>query len=457
MKTAPGRPNAIALDRPAVADAWEKFARPTFIAFAVLLTGALAIVVYVVPLNANDMLKHLLRFEGRSAWDFAAKHFVYHPTSTDWRPLQLPFGHVLYTLSNGHEHLVFKGLLVASLIGTTWLFVRVLAVRSWIEAISASVALLILFGHHSFAGAVEGVYPWGVEIVLVACQIAVLGILLRERTLASEVSALAISVFALVLNEKGGAVGATYIVGGILQMPGGSIRGAACTFAAYIGVLAVRFIAFRNLFAVGGKREGANSYLFDSVAPMLNLLISDPQYNEFVIFSNAWDGKSGAVIIVISSVATTALIVAWAIAQRKRPEAGLFVLLIIALLTTIIFGPFSQKNYIPILALAVYAVAAFYALRWLFHAQPGIAVGLACVLFVTWAIRFGALGYHMAELAHKYQEEWREAEVWGHAEEHDPRMAGPIIARLRDEALSRTFPHPARTVPEFWKHLLQGR
>ena len=152
---------------------------------------------------------------------------------------------------------MFKGLLVASLIGTTWLFVRLLPVRSWIEAVCASLALLILFGHHSFAGAVEGVYPWGVEIVLVACQIAVLGFLLRERTLASEVGAVALSVFALVLNEKGGAVGATYIVGAILRMPGGSIRAAACTFAAYVGVLALRFFVFRSLFALGGKRVEA--------------------------------------------------------------------------------------------------------------------------------------------------------------------------------------------------------
>jgi hypothetical protein len=445
----------IALERPSVRSA--RSATLAFIAFAILVTGVLAIVVYVVPLNANDMLKHLLRFEDRGFWGVLSKYLKYHPTSPDWRFLQLPFGYVLYRLANGHEHLMFKGLLIVSLIGTTWMFIRQMPVRSWIDAAAASIALLILFGHHSFAGAVEGVYPWGVEIILVACQIAVVGILLRERTLASEMAAVLISVFALVLNEKGGAVGSTYIVGAILRMPGGSIRAAACTFVSYLGFLWLRFYVFRSLFGVGGKREDETPYLFDAVAPVLNFLISDPQYGQFVVFANTFAGKSGAIIVLVSSLATTALIVVWAIVQRKRPEAGLFALLIVTLMTTMIFGPYSKKNYIPILALPIYALAAYYALRWLFDAYRGIAVGLACVLFVAWAIRFGGLGYHMAAYAHMYQEEWRQAEVWGAANEHDPRMTAPIIDRLRREALSRTFPDPAETVPSFWRDLLQAR
>jgi hypothetical protein len=445
----------IALDRPNVAAA--RFARPAFLAFAILLTGALAVMVYVVPLNANDMLKHLFRFEDRGFWWYVNDGISIGPRSSDWRPLQLPFGYILYKLANGHEHLMFKGLLVGSLIGTTWLFVRLMPVRSWAETVAASVALLILFAHHSFRGAVEGVYPWGVEIVLVACQIAVLGILLRERTLGSEVCAFVISVFALVLNEKGGAVGATYIVGAFLRMPGGSIRAAAGTFAAYIGVLVLRLFVLRSLAALGGKRlEEGNSYLFDAFAPVLNLLISDPRRSEFVVFSKALAGEEGAIIILVSSLATTALITFWAIAQRKKPEAGLFPLFIVALLTTTIFGPYSQKDYIPILALAVYALAAFYALRWLFHAHHGIAVALACVLFVTWGVRFGGLGYHMAAAAHNYQNEWREAEIWGDAAQHDPRMTGPIIDRLRREALSRTFANPEKTLPPLWVSLLRG-
>jgi len=56
-----------------------------------------------------------------------------------------------------------------------------------------------------------------------------------------------------------------------------------------------------------------------------------------------------------------------------------------------------------------------------------------------------------------YQEEWRQAEVWGAADEHDPRMTAPIIDRLRREALSRTFPNPDETLPSFWVNLLRAR
>jgi hypothetical protein len=163
-----------------------------------------------------------------------------------------------------------------------------LPVRTWAEAVSASIAILILFGHQSFAGAVEGVYPWGVEIVLVACQVAMLGILLRERTVVSELSALALSVFAIVLNEKGGAVGAIYIVGSILRMPGGSVRAAACALAAYVGIVALRLFVFRDVFALGGKRVEGSSWLFDAVAPVLTFSFLIRRTDAFLSSRRQW-------------------------------------------------------------------------------------------------------------------------------------------------------------------------
>jgi hypothetical protein len=448
----------VALERPDIAA--TKNARTAFLAFAIVLTGAVCLMVWLVPLNANDMLKWLFRFEDRGFWGITSEYYTYSPTSTDWRPLQLPFGYALYRLANGHEHLVFKGLLIVSVIGTAWLFVRQLPVRSWAEAAAAALALLILYAHHSFRGAVEGVYPWGVEIVLVACQVAVLGILLRERTIGSEIGALLISVFALVLNEKGGCVGATYIVGALVRMPGGTIRAAAGIFVAYLGVLALRLFVFRSIASLGGKRrdiiDGGNSYLFDAFAPVLNLLISDPRGGNFIVFPDAFSGGLGALIVVVSSLATTALIAIWAFAERKKPEAGLFPVLVVALLTTTIFGAYSTKDYIPILALTVYAVAAYYAVRWLFQAHHGVALVLACVLFFCWGVRFGGLGYWMVSAAHHYQIEWREAELYGDAASHDPRMTAPIIDRLRPQALWINIPHPARALPPFWVGVLRG-
>jgi hypothetical protein len=187
-----------------------------------------------------------------------------------------------------------------------------------------------------------------------------------------------------------------------------------------------------------------------------NLLFSDPRGGDFVVFPKAFSGEEGAIIIVVSSLATTALIAVWAFAERKKPEAGLFVLLIVALLTTMAFGAYSQKDYIPILALTVYAVAAYYALRWLFQVHHGAAVALACVLFFCWGVRFGGLGYWMVSAAHHYQIEWRDAELYGDAVSHDPRMTAPIIDRLRPEALWRPIPHPEKALPPFWVSMLRG-
>jgi hypothetical protein len=63
----------------------------------------------------------------------------------------------------------------------------------------------------------------------------------------------------------------------------------------------------------------------------------------------------------------------------------------------------------------------------------------------------------MAVLAHAYQDEWRQAEVWGDAADHDPRMAGPIIDRLRREALSREFPEPKTVLRPVLVRLLRAR
>jgi hypothetical protein len=262
-----------------------------------------------------------------------------------------------------------------------------------------------------------------------------------------------------VLNEKGGCVGASYIIGALLRMPGGSFRAAALTFAAYVGVVALRLGVLRSLASLGRKRaevEGANSYWFDAFAPVLNLIISDPRGGNFIAFPKAFAGEEGAIIIVVSSLATTALIAVWAFAERRKPEAGLFPLLVVALLTTTIFGVYSQKDYIPILALTVYAVAAYYAVRWLFQVHHRAAVALACVLFFCWGVRFGGLGYWMMSAAHHYQIEWREAEAWGDAAAHDPRMAAPIIDRLRREALWRPIPHPEKALSPFWVSMLRG-
>jgi len=439
----------------------QDFCRPrlAFMCFAVLVTGGLAVAAYIVPLNANDLLKHLFRFEARTLSHTLWLDFIRQtPVAAAWRPLQLSIGHALYIVGEGREHLVFKGTLALSVVAMMWMIVRLLAVQTWVDAAAAVVAIFILIGHHSFAAAVEGVYPFGVEIILVICQLAILLILLRERAIGTDAAAFAISLFALLLNEKGGIVGATYIAGSALRMPGGSLTGAGAVFAGYLAVLTYRFLWVLSLTSFMRHREvtDAPTTLFDTLAPALNVLISDPRYGQFRTIPQALGGEPWAVVTVVSSVLTLAIIIAWA-ARSRETEIKVLALLALGLVASCMFGPFSRKDYIPIIALPFYALVSFYALRWTFTAHWRIAVALAAVLALTWGIRFAGLGYFLAVQAYNYQEEWGEAERYGEAHEHDPAITVPVIARMRAEAMARPLRYPQEVLPFAVVRLLRGR
>src|SRR5262245_18817254 len=260
-----------------------------------LFVTTLSYVVYVTPLNVNDFLMHLFMFETQSTYRLFYRAFIDPPGGAEWRPLQLLTADLIYHgLAKGHEHLVFKGMLVVSLFVTAGLFARLLRVASWPQVLAGVVALFVLFGHQRFGGAVEGISPYGVEIILLACEFAVLNILLRrEPSLWSQSLALAISIFAILLNEKGGLVGVSYIVGSVLRLSGGSLRSAGILFAAYVAIVLFRFTWVGNPLNLLERRasQGVANALFDAAAPMLNILISDPRFGMFRTIPQAWAGE----------------------------------------------------------------------------------------------------------------------------------------------------------------------
>jgi hypothetical protein len=427
----------------------------------------LAVAVYLTPLNANDFLQHLFLFESQSLYDTFAREFIQtRRTSADWRPLQLLIGHALYNGIKGYEHVAFKGLLVVSLFVTAWLLVRLTPVRRWGEAAAASIALLIFFGHQSFAGAVEGVYPYGVEIILLICELAVLVILLRERASpATEAAAFVLSLFAILLNEKGGLVGVTYIVGAVLRLPGGSIRCAAAVFSSYVAVVAIRFGYFTSLSSIGQRNQpgSLSQALFDIVAPALNIVISDPRAGKFRTFPQAFAGREWAIVTAVSSVVTLLVIVAWAARTFRRDaianELKVAALLPVMLVGSMMFGAFSNKDYIPIMALPLYALVSFYAMRWLFvRSFLPVALAVGIVLAAGWAIRTAGLFYYIHRTAYDYQEEWADhAERHGRIDQFDRAMAMPILERLRAQATRHRVPYTDYLLPEWLVEYLRGR
>jgi hypothetical protein len=449
--------------------------RVVFQAFALLVVSAVSYAAYMTPLNVNDSVKHLFLFETQSASHIAYREFVNAAGGADWRPLQFPIGQFTYTFfAQGHEHLVFKGLLVGCLFLTIGLFVRLVDIRNWTDALAAAIALLVLIGHHSFGGAVEAVYPYGIEIVLLVCQFAVLNIVLRkEPRLFGEIIAVAISIFAILFKEMGGFVGATYILAAILRLPGATPRAARIVFAAYVAILCYRFwVASPALHIARSAAHGYLQAILDTVAPILNILISDPRLGHFATIPQAMMGRPWAIVYLLSSVLLSALIVAWAWCTRKRFQdshsqehkvAAIFVML---LLGSAMFGPFARKDYLPIMALAGYAVVAFYALRWFFAktlavkrlAAYSVLLALGAGLSLSWSIRAAGLVYYLRQVAFTYQVEWMFGlDMLARTDEFSPSITQPIIARLRPEALSPPLNHPHLIFPRLITHFMRGR
>jgi hypothetical protein len=439
-----------------------------FAGFALLLTGALAVVVYVVPLNANDFIQHLIHFEQYPFSHTFRRQFLEHRwLSSDWRPLQYTTSHALYLLAaKGHEHLVFKGLLAVCVGLTGWLLARLTPAPDWRAAFAAMTALMILYAHQSFAGAVEAVYPYGVEIILVIFELIVLGILIRGRpSRASGIAVVAMSLFAILLNEKGALVGVTYVAGALVGLPGASRRTAAAVFVSYVAVVAIR-IAFYTGIAGMGQRASARSMsdmLFDLVAPALNVLISDPRFGKFRTFPQAfyW-AQPWAIITVITSVTTLLLIVAWAARTFARnnvsTELRVAALLPVTLAASMLFGAFSQKDYIPIMALPVYALVAFYAMRWAFtRAFAPVALAIGIVLFAGWGVRTAGLFYYMHRMAYDYQEEWVDGERHARFNQYDRSIGMPILERLRAQATASPVTYPDYLMPGWLVAYLRGR
>lgn len=442
---------------------------------ALVIFVALSYAVYVTPLNLNDFLMHLFLFETRSLYRTFERAFIDHPHGPEWRPLQLLSAQIIYQyLAQGYEHLVFKGMLVVSLCVTGGLFVRLLKVESWPDVLAGVIAIFVLVGHQSFTGAVEAVYPYGVEIILVACELAVLNILLRKSSIASELVALALSVFAIFLNEKGGLVGVTYIVGSVLRLPGGTLRSAAFLFAIYVLVVLYRISWFKTVFDITERSVAHDpaGALFNTVAPILNILISDPRYGVFRAIPQAFMARPWAIIYLASSLLLSALIVAWAWSNLRQAkgtysdELKVAAILPFLLLGSAMFGPFSQKDYIAIMALTGYAVVSFYALKWLFShtlqaprlATYALLLSLGVGLAFCWSVRAAGLVFHLRNASFSYQEEWvSELDRLGKAREFPASVTQPIIARLQPEALWRPLNDPNLVFPLPIVRLMQGR
>jgi hypothetical protein len=217
--------------------------------------------------------------------------------------------------------------------------------------------------------------------------------------------------------------------------------------------------------------------LFNLAAPALSFLFSDPRGVRFtfVTLAKLMNRELWAAIYLASSMMLTALVLVWCVQAALRRDRSsthdwkLAVLLLVSLITGSAFGVASEKEYLTLLSLPLYALVAHRALCWAAewtlapgtsrHMAASIATGaLLVAISATWSIRAAGLFYHLRASAFTYQEEWAfDMERLGRMERYQDAHSQSIAGRLRSQALAKPLNHPSMVLPETVDRLLRGR
>jgi hypothetical protein len=458
-----------------------RWPRTILFVYGIIITGVLSYFIYAETMNVNDNLTNILFFETHSFADVLAREIRLSWQPTDrvaWRPGYFVITDLLQGLAGGREHAFYKTLQIALLAGAILIFLGLLQVKTWRECSAGAIALLVILGHQSIDGAVEAIYPTNPFVFVFFVQMVVMHVLLKPASSAlDDILVLVLCVLAISITELGAIAGVTYIVGSLLRLPGASLRGAVAVFAVYGLFVLFRFLAVTNIDQLGKVAFEPENALFRAAAPVLGFLISDPRGGRFgfITVAKLMRGEFWAAVYIAGSVMLTGLILVWSLHAALRRNGSsihdwkLAALLLVTVLLASPFGLASEKEYLSILSLPLYALVAYRALCWATEraldtgasrrAAASIVVGAILVtISATWSLRAAGLFYHLRTSAFSYQEEWAfDLERLGRMERYQDEHSQSIAGRLRSQALAKPLNYPTFVFPSAADRLLRGR
>ena len=213
-------------------------ARTMLFAVALVFTGVVAYQVCRIPVQVSDSVGNLLQIQHQSLWDLFLSQFS---NGAYVRPLlwvQIKLG---YDLAAGHEQLMFKGIHMAQLLLLAVLFVRPMQVETRADLAAAVLALLVLFGLHTFDGTVREAFPINAFLTVVLCVLAATNLAIGEPRWWRDLAAVALFCFAILTVESGILVVVAVVAARLAGLRGVSWRGVALTVLACTGYLVLRF------------------------------------------------------------------------------------------------------------------------------------------------------------------------------------------------------------------------
>ena len=450
---------------------------------------ALVVAWYVahIPVQVSDSLGNML--EARSVPyrrvfidQFSAKGFL--------RPLLWVQIKLAYDLASPGFLLVLKTIHAVQLLVMTVLTVRLLRVRSWLDAAFVPLALAVVFGLHTFSGTVREAHPVNAFLTIVVCVLLAINLsTLRPRPVV-DVAAAALLVFAALTVESGLLVAVAILAGRLVGLTGISRAGVALSIALVAGYLGLRFgvsgnglpglVERSSGFGISVldppeliRRFGGHPmvfYAYNVAASLMTVLVSDPRAGIF-LSAKRWlengEMPPWLALDIGVSVLTTLVCVVWAIgATRRWQDCRMTYADRVAAVGCAVLGANACLGYAytkdvimspggVCLALIVYAAVRSLAEPARAPLSGRVAVAAVVAVMATgWAVRAAALPVLLTAEAFKTRNDWATVYPWleGQHISVDAPADRALVETLRRRALDMPVPLPSRPVPGYFTY-----
>jgi hypothetical protein len=399
-----------------------------------------------IPVQLSDSFTEFTAVHGRSLGQVIAAEFY---NGTYFRPFRRALIKLVFDASAGHYYLAFRRFQVVQVVVLLLLFARMLRVRSMPGLLSVPLAIAVLVGIHTFAGTVREGLPINHFLTILICCAAAVNIAQATRTRATDVAAVALLVVSALTIESGLLVWAIFVVCYAVGYRGVSRSALIAATACVALYFVVRFVVIGGAapgldersagfgFSVLDpdelvRRFGANPlpfYAYNVACAISTVLFAEPRGGVWVFVRELTGGhpEPWQIVNVVTSAATTLLLVRFAVSRFRRWKTGevgdadRFLILLLAILpVNALFAGGYEKDVILSPAGLFYAAAAYFVCRELLAgtAVPAAPL-LVLVVSIGWSVRFVGIHDNLRARALSVRDEWAYYDDWARRQPND--------------------------------------
>jgi len=420
-----------------------------------------------IPVQLSDSFTEFTAVHGRSLGQVIAAEFY---NGTYFRPFRRALIKLVFDASAGHYYLAFRGFQVLQLVVLLLLVARMLRVRSAPGLVSLPLALAVLIGIHTFAGAVREGLPINHFLTILICCAAAVNVAQATRTLTTDVAAIVLLIVAALTIESGLLVWVIFVVCYAVGYRGVSRRALIAATACVGLYFVVRFVV------IGGAAPGLNErsagfgfsvldpdelvrrfgsnplpfYAYNVMCAISTVLFAEPRGGVWVFVRELIGGRPEPwqVVNVLTSAATSVLLARFALSRVRDwrsgdiGEADRFLILFLAILpVNALFAGGYEKDVIMSPAGLFYAAAAYFVFRELLAGtQIPVAPVLVLMVAIGWSVRFVGIHDSLRARALSVRDEWAYYDDWARQQPNDIQLNAEeqaIRQHLYDDAVLR--------------------